>query len=445
MRAIDVIYKKRNGGSLSEEEIRFFIEGFTKGDIPDYQASALMMAIYFNHMNKEETLSLVKAMVDSGDTMDLSRIKGIKCDKHSTGGVGDKTTVVLAPLVAYFGVPVAKMSGRGLGHTGGTLDKLEAIPGFSTGLSEERFIENVNRHGIAVAGQTGELVPADKKLYALRDVTATVENTSLIAASIMSKKLASGADKIVLDVKTGKGAFMKTMEDSLELAEAMVEIGTMYGRHTLALITDMNEPLGSAVGNSLEVIEAIETLKGRGPKDLTELCIELAAHMLLLAERFETYQEAKSAIEDAIFNKKALDKLKEFIEVQGGDPRVADDYSLFPQGSKQEVVVSDKGGYVHDIDAEQIGHCAMLLGAGRKTKDDDIDLGAGLVLNKKTGDFVKQGDVLATLYYNEGDPSQIGQLLQKSFAISKEKGKNKKILYFLVKSIDGRIVQEEIV
>ncbi|MDO4793013.1 MAG: pyrimidine-nucleoside phosphorylase, partial [Filifactor alocis] len=397
MRAIDVIYKKRNGGSLSEEEIRFFVEGFTKGDIPDYQASALMMAIYFNHMNKEETLSLVKAMVDSGDTMDLSRIKGIKCDKHSTGGVGDKTTIVLAPLVAYFGVPVAKMSGRGLGHTGGTLDKLEAIPGFSIDLSEERFIENVNRHGIAVAGQTGELVPADKKLYALRDVTATVENTSLIAASIMSKKLASGADKIVLDVKTGKGAFMKTTEDSLELAKAMVEIGTMYGRQTLALITDMNEPLGNAVGNSLEVIEAIETLKGRGPEDLTKLCVELAIHMLLLSERFETYQEAKTAVEDAVFNKKALDKLKEFIEIQGGDPRVTEDYALLPLGRKEEVVVSEKEGYVDDIDAEQIGHCAMLLGAGRKTKDDDIDLGAGLILHKKTGDFVKRGDALATL------------------------------------------------
>lgn len=445
MRAIDVIYKKRNGESLSEEEIRFFIEGFTEGHIPDYQASALMMAIYFNQMNKEETLSLVKAMVDSGDTMDLSRIEGIKCDKHSTGGVGDKTTIVLAPLVAYFGVPVAKMSGRGLGHTGGTLDKLESIPGFSIGLSEERFIDNVNRHGIAVAGQTGELVPADKKLYALRDVTATVENTSLIAASIMSKKLASGADKIILDVKTGTGAFMKTMDDSLELARAMVEIGTMYERETLALITDMNEPLGAAVGNSLEVIEAIETLKGRGPKDLTELCIELAVHMLLLSERFKTYQEAKNAVEDVLFNQKAVNKLKEFIEIQGGDSRVTDNYELLPLGEKKEVIVAEKEGYVHTIEAEQIGRCAMLLGAGRKTKDDDIDLGAGLVLNKKTGDFVKQGDVLATLYYNEGDLSQVGQLLRKSFTVSKEKIKNKKILYFLVKSIDGRIVQEEIV
>lgn len=444
MRAIDIIYKKRNGMKLGEEEIRFFVEGFTKGAIPDYQASALMMAIYFNKMGKEETVALVKAMVESGDEVDLSQISGIKCDKHSTGGVGDKTTIALAPLVAYFGVPVAKMSGRGLGHTGGTLDKLESIPGFSIEMSEKEFLKHIERHGIAVAGQTGELVPADKKLYALRDVTATVENISLIAASIMSKKIASGADKIVLDVKTGEGAFMKTEEDSFALAKAMVEIGTLYGRETVALITDMNEPLGYSVGNSLEVIEAFETLKGRGPEDFTELCTELASHMLVLANRFDSYETARAAVRDVLKQGKSIEKLKEFIASQGGDPNVVDDYALFPKGRNKLVLTAKETGYVSGIHAEKIGHAAMLLGAGRRTKDSEIDLGAGLILHKKTGDRVVCGEDLATLYYNDVEVAEAEREVYDAFCISSQKPKEKKLLYGKVTAKENEVVQEEI-
>lgn len=440
MRAIDIIEKKRNAGKLSEEEIRFFIGGFTDGSIPDYQASALMMAIYFNKMDKEETVALVRAMVESGDQIDLSSIEGIKCDKHSTGGVGDKTTITLAPLVAFFGVPVAKMSGRGLGHTGGTLDKLESIPGFSIEMSEDRFLDHIKRYGIAVAGQTGELVPADKKLYALRDVTATVENISLIAASIMSKKIASGADKIVLDVKTGEGAFMKTKEDSFALAKEMVEIGTLYGRETVAVVTDMNEPLGYAVGNSLEVIEAIETLKGRGPEDFSKLCIELATHMLVLSNRFDDYEGAKKEVESVLYQGKSLDKLREFIKAQGGDERVVDDYDLLATGKNKTPLPAKKAGYVSGIHADRIGHAAMLLGAGRRTKDSVIDLSAGLVLHKKIGDEIKEGDALATLYYNEVDPTEAQRMVYEAFEISENKPGEKQLLYGKVKSTGSEVV-----
>lgn len=433
MRTVDIIQKKRNGETLTSEEIKFFVEGFTNGTIPDYQASALLMAIYFQHMSKEETVCLVRSMIESGDTVDLSSIKGIKCDKHSTGGVGDKTTITLAPLVAYFGVPVAKMSGRGLGHTGGTLDKLESIPGFRIDLKEEEFFQNVNQHQIAVVGQSGELVPADKKLYALRDVTATVEEISLIAGSIMSKKIASGADKIVLDVKTGDGAFMKKKEDAFALAREMTEIGNLYGRETMAVVTDMEEPLGIAVGNSLEVMEAIDTLKGKGPSDFSELCVVLASHMLVLAERFSSYEEAKVEVQNVLTEGKAITKLKEFIEIQGGKKEVVEDYSLFPLGANKKDIFAKKAGYVAGIKAEQVGISAMLLGAGRKTKESVIDLGAGLKLYKKTGDQVREGDLLATLWYNEGNVEEAEKLIYEAYSFVEDKPSAKKLVYGIVK------------
>ncbi|MEA4826672.1 MAG: thymidine phosphorylase, partial [Clostridium sp.] len=346
MRMYDIIMKKRNGGELTTEEINFFVDGYTKGEIPDYQVSALMMAIYFQKMNKRETAALTKAMVESGDVVDLSAIEGIKVDKHSTGGVGDTTTLVLGPIVAAAGVPVAKMSGRGLGHTGGTIDKLESFPGFSVEMPIEKFIENVNEKKIAIGGQTANLAPADKKLYALRDVTATVDNMSLIAGSIMSKKIASGADAIVLDVKTGSGAFMKDEDSSFALAQEMVDIGTHVGRNTIGVITNMDEPLGFAVGNALEVQEAIDTLKGRGPSDLTELCLTLGSHMLVLGKKANSFEEGKKILQDIINSGKGLAKLRELVEAQGGDSRFVDDPSLFPKPSIVEAVASPQDGYV---------------------------------------------------------------------------------------------------
>ncbi|WP_294389703.1 pyrimidine-nucleoside phosphorylase [uncultured Clostridium sp.] len=400
MRMYDLIMKKRKGEELTTEEINFFVDGFTKGEIPDYQASAMLMAIFFNKMNKRETADLTNAMVESGDKIDLSNIKGIKVDKHSTGGVGDKTSICLTPLVASVGIPVAKMSGRGLGHTGGTIDKLETFKGFSVELTEEQFMENVNKINIAIMGQSGNLVPADKKLYALRDVTATVDNMSLIASSIMSKKLASGADAIVLDVKVGDGAFMKTPETAKELAQEMVDIGKHLGRETIGVISDMDQPLGYAIGNSLEVIEAIELLKGNGPKDLLELTLTIGSNMLLCAKVAESEEEARKMLIENIENGKGLEKLKEFVKAQGGDITPIDDYSKFPQAKYVEKVTSPVDGYITKIHAEAFGLIAMELGAGRATKESEIDLAVGIVLNKKRGEKVKKGDVLAYIHSN---------------------------------------------
>lgn len=401
MRAYDIIIKKRNGLELSAAEIDFIISGYINDRIPDYQVSALLMAIYFQGMTKSETLQLTKSMMNSGDIIDLSAIQGIKVDKHSTGGVGDKTSIVLGPLVAAAGVKVAKMSGRGLGHTGGTIDKLEAFKSFQVELSQEEFIENVNRIGIAIAGQSGNLVPADKKLYALRDVTATVENSSLIAGSIMSKKLASGADAIVLDVKCGDGAFMKNRQEAFDLASIMVEIGTGMQKETIAIITDMEQPLGRAIGNSLEVWESIETLKGNGPDDLYQLCLELGAQMLIVAgiEREETAarQQLKTLIDDGT----ALAKLKEWVAAQGGDPAQIDDKLGFPQASIVKEWIAPEAGYIHRIKAEPVGLAAMILGAGRAAKEDPIDLAAGVLLHKKVGDRVEKGEPLASFYTND--------------------------------------------
>jgi pyrimidine-nucleoside phosphorylase len=401
MRMVDLIQKKRNGSELSTEEIQFIIKKYTEETIPDYQMSAWAMAVYFKGMNSREIADLTLAMVNSGDEVDLSSIQGIKVDKHSTGGVGDTTTLVLGPLVAAAGVPVAKMSGRGLGHTGGTIDKLESIPGLHTELNTEQFFENVNRIKLAVVGQSGNLAPADKKLYGLRDVTATVDSIPLIASSIMSKKIASGADSIVLDVKTGDGAFMKTLDGAMDLAQTMVEIGARVGRQTIAVISDMNQPLGYAVGNSLEVAEAIATIKGNGPADLTELCLVLGAHMAVLAKTETDFEEAYKHLKQLLMSGMAADKFKEFVAAQGGDPTVVDHPEKLPQAPFQIEVKADRSGYVHHIRAEDIGKIAMVLGAGRKTKDDPIDLSVGVVLRKKVGDQVKTGETIAVLHAND--------------------------------------------
>lgn len=394
----DIIIKKRDGDKLSKEEIQYFVDGYTKGEIPDYQASALLMAIFFQKMDEGETFELTNAMRYSGDTIDLSKIKGIKVDKHSTGGVGDKVTLVVAPTVSACGVPIAKMSGRGLGFTGGTLDKLESIPGFRIALEPQEFFDQVNDIGIAVIGQTGQTVPADKKLYALRDVTGTVDNMSLIASSIMSKKLAAGSDAILLDVKCGNGAFMETQEMAEALGETMCKIGNSAGKKTVAAITDMSQPLGKAVGNSLEVIEAIETLKENGPDDIYELSLRLAGIMIYLGGRAKTAEEGKIMAMQAIQSGAALEKMKKFIKAQGGNPDVVDDYSLLPQAKLSKELVADRNGYVAKIEARQIGLASQHTGAGRATKEDSIDLAAGVVLNKKVGDRVSKGDVLATFY-----------------------------------------------
>lgn len=400
MRMVDIIEKKRDGAALSDEEIRFFIRGYTDGSVPDYQASALAMAIYFRGMTEHECACLTEAMAGSGDTADLSAIDGIKADKHSTGGVGDKTTLVIAPLVASLGIPVAKMSGRGLGHTGGTIDKLESIPGFQTNLMPARFIELVNQYKIALAGQSGNLTPADKKLYALRDVTGTVDSLPLIASSVMSKKIASGADAIVLDVKTGSGAFMKDLNSAEQLARTMVHIGRHVGRKTVALISDMSQPLGCAVGNSLEVIEAIEALKGRGPEDLAALSIALAAQMTVLAGKAADVKAAEAMLRQSLKSGSALAKFRRFIENQGGDPAVIDDYSRLPQAEQQMTLTAESSGFIAGMNAHEIGLSAMLLGAGRAKKDDVIDPSAGIVLHKKIGDSVSAGEPLLTMHYS---------------------------------------------
>lgn len=400
MRMYDLIKKKREGLALSEEEIKFFIEGYVKGDIPDYQASAFLMAVYFKGMNMEETRALTFAVRDSGATLDLKAVDGLRVDKHSTGGVGDKTSLVVAPIVASLGVKVAKMSGRGLGHTGGTIDKLEAIPGFKTDLTEEEFLDIVNKVGIAIVGQSKELAPADKKLYALRDVTATVDCLPLIVSSIMGKKLAADDDCIVLDVKTGSGAFAKTVEESVTLAKAMVDIGKSAGKKMLALITDMDRPLGINIGNSLEVIEAIETLNGRGPEDFTEVCIILATSMLYLAEK-GSLEECERMVKGAIEDGSALETLAKMVEAQGGDKRVIYNPDLFKKASYSKEVRANKSGYVVSVDTEGYGIASLMLGAGRNTKEEEIDHSAGIKLVKKTGDEVKEGDVLAIMYTSE--------------------------------------------
>ncbi len=428
MRMYDIIEKKRDGFELSYEEISYFIREYCKNNIPDYQASALLMAIFLKGMNDRETADLTHIMAHSGDMIDLSEISEIKVDKHSTGGVGDKTTLILAPIVAACGIPVAKMSGRGLGHTGGTIDKLEAIPGFNTGISREEFIGNVKEIGIAIAGQTGNLAPADKKLYALRDVTATVNNISLIASSIMSKKLASGADRIVLDVKTGSGAFMKTLEASIELAGAMVSIGENTGRHTVAVVTDMDIPLGHAVGNSLEIIEAIETLKNKGPEDLTKVSFELAARMLELGG-MGTAEECREKVCEAVESGRALDKLAELIEKQGGDKGVIEDYSLFPQAAYKFDYISERSGYIEAMKTDAIGVASLELGAGRVTKESTVDYSAGIYFNKKTGDRVEKGEVIATLHTGRKEKLKSAcSLLEGAIRCSDEKPRLKPLI-----------------
>lgn len=434
MRMYDLILKKRNGEELTKEEIEFFIENYTKGNIPDYQVSALLMAIYFQKMNSRETANLTMAMAKSGDILDLSKIEGIKVDKHSTGGVGDTTTLVLTPMVAALGIPVAKMSGRGLGHTGGTIDKLESFSDFSVEISEEEFIENINIKRIAIMGQTKDLAPADKKLYALRDVTATVDNISLIASSIMSKKIASGADAIVLDVKVGEGAFMKTHEQALELAHAMVSIGKNVGRNTVAVISDMDQPLGFAIGNALEVREAIDTLQGKGPKDLLELCLVLGSNMVVLSKKANTVEEARKMLLGTIKDGSAIKKFREFIEAQGGDPSQVDNPEKLPNAKYIVPVKSDKEGYVTKIHADNIGFVAMELGAGRATKDDKIDLAVGIVLNKKRGEKVQKGDIIS--YIHSNDESKIEKATQgilKNYEISKDMKDNIPLIYDVIK------------
>lgn len=397
MRMYDLIMKKRNGETLTETEIRFMIEEYVEGKIPDYQMSAMLMAIYFQGMTDEETAVLTDAMAHSGDMVDLSAITGVKIDKHSTGGVGDKTSLIIGPIVAACGGKVAKMSGRGLGHTGGTIDKMESIPGMQTSLPEEKFIEIVNKVGLCIIGQSGNLAPADKKLYALRDVTATVDNVSLIAASIMSKKLAAGNDCILLDVKTGSGAFMKTLEGSIELAEKMVAIGEAAGKKTVALITDMDIPLGNAIGNSLEVIEVVDTLHNKGPKDLTEVCLNLAANMLHVGG-FGTVLECKNKAMAAIEDGSAFEKLIEMVEAQGGDSTVLSDTNKFAKAPYEKVVIAPQDGYITHMNTEQCGIASLVLGAGRETKESAIDFSAGIILKKKVGDYVKAGEAIAILY-----------------------------------------------
>lgn len=431
MRMIDIIEKKRDGKSLTKEEIEFFVNGYTHGEVPDYQASSLAMAIFFQDMNDEERAALTMSMVNSGEKIDLSDINGIKVDKHSTGGVGDTTTLVLAPLVAAVGVPVAKMSGRGLGHTGGTIDKLESVKGFNVEISEKDFIKLVNDNQVAVIGQSGNLTPADKKLYALRDVTGAVNSIPLIASSIMSKKIAAGADAIVLDVKTGSGAFMKTLDDAEALAHAMVRIGNNVGRNTMAIISDMSQPLGNAIGNALELKEAIATLKGNGPKDLTELVLTLGSQMVVLAEKATSLDEARQMLIDAIKTGKALNKFKTFLSNQGGDDSIVDSPEKLPSAKYQVEFKAKKDGYITEIIANEIGVASMMLGAGRQTKEDVIDLGVGIVLNKKVGEHVEKGENILTIHTNTKEIDDILYKLDNSITIE-SKGETPTLIHKII-------------
>ncbi|MCM3602763.1 pyrimidine-nucleoside phosphorylase [Robertmurraya korlensis] len=432
MRMVDLIEKKRDGHELTKEEIGFMIKGYTDGDIPEYQMSAMAMAIFFQDMTISERVHLTMAMVESGDQIDLSSIEGIKVDKHSTGGVGDTTTLILAPLVASVGVPVAKMSGRGLGHTGGTIDKLESINGFQVEIDGETFNQLVNKNKIAVVGQSGNLTPADKKLYGLRDVTATVNSIPLIASSIMSKKIASGADAIVLDVKTGSGAFMKDLEGAKELAHAMVQIGNGAGRKTIAVISDMNQPLGFAIGNALEVKEAIDTLKGQGPEDLYELCLTLGSKMVYLADKAENVEEARKMLEQSIQTGKAIETFKTFIAAQGGDDSIIDDPSRLPTASFTFEVEAKEHGYIAEIIADKIGVASSILGAGRATKDSVIDLAVGLVLNKKIGDSVRKGESLVTIHSNTQDVTTVINRIYDAYHISQNSVELNPLVYDII-------------
>ncbi|MGY0691831.1 pyrimidine-nucleoside phosphorylase [Virgibacillus sp. FSP13] len=432
MRMYDLIEKKRDGHELSNEEIQFFINGYTNGDIPDYQVSALLMAIYFQDMTEEERAVLTTAMVDSGDKIDLSAITGIKVDKHSTGGVGDTTTLILAPLVASLGVPVAKMSGRGLGHTGGTIDKLEAVPGFHVEITSDEFIDLVNKNKVAVVGQSGNLTPADKKLYSLRDVTATVNSIPLIASSIMSKKIASGADAIVLDVKTGAGAFMKNLDDAKRLAQAMVSIGNRVGRNTMAVISDMSQPLGYAIGNALEIKEAIDTLQGKGPEDLTELCLTLGSQMVVLAKKASSLEEAGEQLKANMENGKAFEQFKTFLQSQGGDANVADHPELLPKADYVIELPAKEAGTIKNIIADDLGTAAMMLGAGRATKESVIDLAVGIVLHKKVGEKVEAGESLLTIHANQANIEEVKEKLYASIEVSTDNVSAPSLIYDIV-------------
>ncbi|SHK07389.1 pyrimidine-nucleoside phosphorylase [Paramaledivibacter caminithermalis] len=429
MRMIDIIQKKKNGETLSTKEINFMIEGYTKGEIPDYQMSAFSMAVYFKGMNKQEIADLTMAMVNSGEKIDLSAIKGIKVDKHSTGGVGDKISLIVVPLVASVGIPVAKLSGRGLGHTGGTIDKLESIEGFNIEMGTKEFIDNVNKYKMAIAGQTANLTPADKKLYALRDVTSTVDSIPLIASSIMSKKIASGADAIVLDVKVGSGAFMKNLDEARELAKTMVEIGKSLNKRTVAVISNMNQPLGYEVGNANEVKEAIKVLSGEGAEDETVVALTIASYMTVLGGAFEDFNIAYKELEKIIKSGKAIDKLKELIRIQGGNPDVISNTDMLPKAKYHIEVKALKNGYVEAINAEQIGIIAMLLGAGRKTKKDKIDYSAGVTIVKKVGDEVKLNDTICILHTNKESYNEAKKLALEAFKISKNKPEKIEYIY----------------
>ncbi len=435
MRMYDIIKKKRDGNILEKKEINYFVENYTKNKIPDYQMSALLMAIYLKKLNHRETLNLTKSMVSSGDVFDLSSIKGTKVDKHSTGGVGDTTTLILGPMVAACGLPFAKMSGRGLGHTGGTLDKLESIKGFRIALSNEEFVNNVNKINISICSQTGNIAPADRKLYALRDVTATVDDLSLIASSIMSKKLAVKSDAIILDVKVGSGAFMKNIEDAISLAEEMVNIGHGYGRKTMAVVTNMDEPLGNAIGNSLEMKEAIDTLKGKGPKDLFELCLILGSKLLILSNKAINEYEARKILLDVVDSGKAYKKLLEMVESQGGDLSYIENPDLFLKSEYVLEVKSNKKGYVSSINAEEIGKLALSLGAGRETMDSKIDLSVGIILNKKVGNKVEKGEILGYVHLNKNKIKEakiIEDKLRDIIFIGKDKIKAKPLIYKVI-------------
>jgi len=433
MRAVDIIEKKKKNNPLTKEEIDFMVQGYTLGEIPDYQMAAFLMTIYFNGMNYDEIANMTESFVKSGDTVDLSRIHGIKVDKHSTGGVGDKISIIVIPLVALCGVPVAKMSGRGLGHTGGTIDKLESIKGFRVELSPEEFIENVNNYKMAIVGQTANLTPADKKIYALRDVTATIDSIPLIASSIMSKKIASGADAIVLDVKVGSGAFMKNLDEARELAKTMVSIGKNLNRNTIAVITNMDQPLGHEVGNSNEVKEAIKVLSGQGAKDETEVALTIASYMCLLGGAFEDFDQAYKELQTKINSGLALEKLKELIRIQGGNPEVVDNPDLLPKAKNTFCVYSEVDGYVNKIDAELIGVSAMLLGAGRKTKEDSINYGAGISLKKKIGDYVKKGEVLCELYTDFDNVEEASAKINDAYTIKDVLPESKPYVYEVIK------------
>ncbi len=422
MRMYDLITKKKHGEELTKEEITFIINGYTEGTIPDYQMSSFLMAVYFKGMTDRETVDMTNAMIDTGDRLDLSAIKGVKADKHSTGGVGDKTSLIIGPMVAALGVPVAKMSGRGLGHTGGTIDKLESFKGFSVSLTDQQFIDNVNQIGLAIMGQTANLVPADKKIYALRDVTATVDNMSLIAASIMSKKIAAGSDVIVLDVKVGSGAFMKTLEDAKDLAETMVRLGEGCGRKTYAVLSDMSQPLGEYVGNALEAYEAIEALKGRGPEDLMEACMTLASYMLIGAGKARDAAEAQRLLQGTIDSGAALKKLSEFVAAQGGDASVIEKNGKFSHTEFCEDIISTTEGYVSEIITDEIGMTSLILGGGRETKESDIDLSVGIKILKKVGDYVSKGDPIARLYANDVEKLKVASArLQAAYIYSDKK------------------------